>query len=165
MTTDQKPVVDPFAVQNAAPLPAGFEDVQAVSAIEYEDLAEGRVAKYQGSRVVKSKTPVFGRTDFTMHEFSEDDAIGWGLWGNASLDLKLKAIPVGATVWIRYAGKIPHPTAGLNKDGSPKQTLHQFQVAIKRTKPSNTKPAPAPSDFSPADFETEADGSPRIPGL
>lgn len=145
---------DAFALDNPMPVPSGFEAVAALSAIEYEDIADGKVATYLGARTVKSKVPKYGRDTFTIYDFEENESMGWGLWGCAGLDLLMKNVPVGSVVWIRYAGKGPHPT-----DAS--QTLHRFQVALKggkRAKPADATPAPTP----PKGFATAGD-EPDLP--
>lgn len=149
--TEQEKKADPFAIANAVPIPEGFNDVGQISAIDYEELTDGKVAKYLGSRSVTDKKT---NKSYTLHEFEEDESMGWALWGSGALDARMKSVPVGATVWIRYAGKIPHPTAGTNADGSPKKTLHTFQVAMKGgRKVGNPAPTAAPAAIAapPAD--------------
>lgn len=129
---------NPYAIRDAAPLPEGFDDVGGSQAIEYTDVGDaGRVATFKGTRTITSRKD---QKEYILHDFEEDGSLAWSLWGSAALNNRMGNVQPGEVVWIRYAGKVDHPTR-------PGLTLHQFQVAkksaAKRTGTVATPPADA----------------------
>lgn len=119
--------------------PDGFEPVTMdplMKKLEYDVFATGRVVTYLHSKRIKGSD---GQT-YDYHIVVNETGQQRGLFGTAQLTTKLRKAGAGASVWLRYGGKIVG-----NKPG---RTEHVWDVAVR----GNSLIAPTADDSEPEGF-------------
>jgi hypothetical protein len=105
-------------------LPAFFRTInpdESASVVGREDLAQGVIVRFIGTRDTDNRTT--GRKS-RIHTFYArgGEGIPFAVWGSVELDSQLRKLRGGTgVVFLRYNGKIPHPTM-------PGHTVHKWTV-------------------------------------
>ena len=120
-----EPNATPPATPPAPPkLPAFFRTIQpdeSAPVVGREDLAQGTIARFIGTRETDNRTT--GRKS-RIHTFYArgGEGVPFAVWGSVELDSQLRKLRGGSgIVFIRYNGKVPHPTM-------PGRTVHKWTV-------------------------------------
>lgn len=105
-------------------LPAFFRTInpdESAPMLTREDLAQGSIVRFIGTREVDNRST--GRRS-KIHTFYArgGEGVPFAVWGSVELDSQLRKLRGGAgVVFLRYNGKIPHPTM-------PGRTVHKWTV-------------------------------------
>ncbi len=129
-------------------MPEGFKPVEDVTP-EAENItviaaprwATGATVVYRGVREGKKNGEAW-RMHVVSHP-KDPEGEKYGIWATAKLDRLFARVRVGTTAYIRYDGKVPHPTIAGSE-------IHEWTVAVSAAAPA---PAAVPS-------EAEGDGLP-----
>lgn len=128
-------------------LPAGMKalddqvtESDNIAVIETSRWAKGHTVVYRGVKDGQKQDGTRWRIHMVSHP-SDPDGMKFGIWATAQLDRLFSRVKIGATAFLRYDGKGPHPTMQGKE-------IHNWTVAVAATAvaenaPAGTEPATA----------------------